>query len=404
MLLALAATASCRRPPPPPAVPLTADAYVWQRSWTPAVDAAVTSQAPAFGHLVVLAAEVDWHGDEPRVTTVHPDHAALPKSIGIAVRIGPRPGRTFDPATTALLCRTTRAAVAVPAGVTVAELQLDYDCAESKLADYAAALSAVRAAVSPVPVVVTALPSWLKHDAFAAVAGGSFVLQVHSLHAPTGPDAPMTLCDADEARRAVIAADRFGVPFRVALPTYSYVAGFTAAGALLGLSAEGPTPTWPAGTRLSTLRPDPVALAALVRGWQSQRPPHLTGIIWYRLPVVGDALNWRPATLAAVMAGRTPRPHLRADAVRTTAGLTDIALLNDGDADAPPAAVTATWSTGTEVVAADPMPGYDRVDSRHGGVTFLPVAGASHIAPGQRVAVGWVRLTTDTEVHVTPTN
>ena len=40
----------------------------------------------------------------------------------------------------------------------------------------------------------------------------------------------MQLCDADEAKRAIADASAPGVSFRVALPTYSYLAGFSADG------------------------------------------------------------------------------------------------------------------------------------------------------------------------------
>ena len=376
---------SLRRPTIPP--PLTQDAYVWQRQWTPAVAAAVTAERPAFARLIALAADVRWTHGQGHVTTVH-----VGDTDGVAIRVGPR-GRDFDAAAVALLGDAARSAVA---GRHVAELQLDYDCGETRLADYAGAVSAVRTAVAPTPVVVTALPSWLAHrDAFAVLAAGGFVLQVHSLHPPPGPDGPLSLCDADEATRAVERADTFGVPFRVALPTYGYVAGFTPAGQLIGLAAEGPPPAWPPGTVLREMTSDPRAIAALVRRWQSHRPTHLTGIIWYRLPVAGDALNWRPPTLHAVMHGRDPRSHLSIATTRA-AGLTDVAVVNDGEADAPFPTITATWSA--DAIAIDALPGYTLVDSQQGRVTFRPTADG-RLAPGDRGPVGWIRLGTDTEVH-----
>ncbi len=371
------------RPAPVRPDPLTQDAYVWQRVWTPAVTAAVAAERGTFRRFVVLAADVSAHG----TTTVHP--GPLPAGSGVAVRVGPASADALR------ACAVVRLAVA---GRDVAEVQLDYDCPTSRLAGYAALVRAVRAAAAPVPVVVTALPTWLSQPAFADVAraAGGFVLQVHSLHAPAGPDGTMALCDAAEAERAVALADRLGVPFRVALPTYSYAAGFAPDGRLLGLAAEGPPPAWPAGTVVRVMRSDPVAIAALVRRWTAAPPSNLTGLIWYRLPVPGDAMNWRPATLHAVMAGRTPAPHLRVDLARPSAGLTDVWLANDGDADAHLAGVRVTVAG--DVIVAEAVGDFDRVDSPQGSVTFHPTVDHP-LAPGDRAAVGWVRLSTDTEVR-----
>ena len=125
-------------------------------------------------------------------------------------------------------------------------------------------------------------------------------------------DSPETaLCDAANARRWVEQAGRLGVPFRVALPTYTDRIAFTADGKLLATEAEGATHAWPEGTVLRAFRPNAADLAALVGEWTKDRPASLTGLLWYRLPVSTDAQNWRWPTLAAVMQGRPPRHELR---------------------------------------------------------------------------------------------
>ena len=228
--------------------------------------------------------------------------------IGVAIRIGPLPAAQSaamapDAPQTRLICTAAQDAVAKAklGGCTVAELQIDFDCAESKLSGYANWVNAVKSAISPVPIVITTLPSWLKDQAFVDLihSADAYVLQVHSLHKPDGPDADMNLCDPDEARRAVAVASRLGAPFRVALPTYSYLAGFSADGkagwAYLPRAHRQPGRR---GQSLCMMRSDPAELADLVRDFSENPPANMTGIIWYRLPISDDTMNWALAHTA----------------------------------------------------------------------------------------------------------
>src|SRR5437879_3215229 len=85
------------------------------------------------------------------------------------------------------------------------ELQIDFDCAESKLEGYRVWVEALRRKTAPVPVIITALPSWLKQTSFKPLvtAADGYILQVHSLDRPRGINEPFTLCDPTAAQRAV---------------------------------------------------------------------------------------------------------------------------------------------------------------------------------------------------------
>ncbi|HSF39584.1 MAG TPA: DUF3142 domain-containing protein [Thermoanaerobaculia bacterium] len=386
--------------------PLRQEAYVWQRSWTPSVREAV-AEARGFAGIVVLAAEVDFRGAAPRVVRVPlagPSLRASGRPVGVAVRVLSFPGRFGDdPRLGQSLAKLARSllAEAKAQGLPVSEIQIDYDCPESKLDDYRGLLPVLREAVAPVPVVITALPAWLSQKrAFGelmAAADGT-VLQVHSLSPPRGPDERIVLCDPEAAREWVEAAARFGRPFRVALPTYGYAAAFDRNGTLLGLSAEGPRLSWPQGVRVETARSDPAAMAGLVRGWTADRPPELTGLLWYRLPVPEDRLNWTAPTLAAVMAGREPRAALRGVSREPEPGLVEIDLVNVGDGEAPwPSPVRVRWSYDT-FLAADGLGGY-RVRRRGDREILLERTGSSS-RPGERRVVAWLRFSAPTEVQV----
>ncbi len=203
-------------PPGRTAGPLPQDVYVWQRAWTGPVREAVGQRGRQFGSLVVLAAEVSWTPDGPRVTHADVDYAllkSLDRPVGIALRIGAYRGAFAEDDGVARMLADLSASLcsrAVAAGVTPCELQIDFDCPESKLPGYRKWVRGIKALRPGAPVTITALPSWLKRRAFAKLAreADSYVLQVHSFERPAGPDARSTLCDPNAARRAVEWAGR----------------------------------------------------------------------------------------------------------------------------------------------------------------------------------------------------
>jgi hypothetical protein len=397
-----------KSPPQPP--PLRHDVYIWQRTWNDSVTRAVEQSQRRFGECVALAAEVSFRDGNTTVAHARIDYPALQAarvSVGLALRIGPYRG-TFseDDPTAIALCNLAREIVTASraAGVEPVELQIDFDAAESQLAGYRMWIRAIHRAVAPLQVTITALPAWLDRPALheLLVATDGYVLQVHSVQRPRGPDAAMTLCDVDQAKKWTERAGKLPVRFRVALPTYAYLAGFAPSGNLIGLSAEGPGPQWPAGTTIRRLEADPAGMAELVRTWNANHPPLMTGIIWYRLPVDQDSMNWRSPTLAAVMQGREPAPDLRVISQRDETGTIEIELHNAGDADAAldRAEIFLSWD-GAHRVASDGIRGFAVLDAGPHGLTLQPTTDAARarLHPGERIKIGWVRLSVDKEVH-----
>ncbi len=391
--------------------PLSHEAYVWQRAWAQPVRDAVEAHAGDFSGLTVLSAEVAWKGLQPQVVRVPLDYASLtnaPCPVGLALRIGAYPGpfSTNGPAADYLVAlAASLIAEARANGLAPRELQIDFDCATSKLEGYRAWVEALRRSTAPLPVTVTALPSWLEQPAFSrlATAAGSYVLQVHSLERPRRFDSPFTLCDPAAARRAVTRAANLRIPFRVALPTYGYLIAFSSDGRLIGLSAEGPARTWPANARLCETRANPVELAELVRDWNTNRPANLQGIIWYRLPVTTDILNWRWPTLAAILAARSPQENFRAEPRRVESGLVEVSLVNNGELDiSSRLAVEVRWprESGTRLVAGDGLGGFELLDGGTSIVRFQNRTPLWRLPAGEKQVIGWLRLSADREVRV----
>ncbi len=387
--------------------PQAQEVYVWQRQWTQAVNASLGKIRDDVGRVHVLAAEVNWRSGRMEVFRAKPDYAALKRlgvEVGLVVRIGPYGGpfSRGDVVTSRLKeiveerLRAVRAA-----GLEPVEVQIDFDCAETRLARYRAWLIALREAAGAVPLVFTALPAWLKHEheflALAEAADG-FVLQVHSLEKPRGVNEPVVLCDPARARAWAMQASRAGVPFRVALPTYGYEVGFAADGKFTGLAAEGPRRSWPEGVQIREVRADVEDMRVLARGLEEGALANFAGVIWFRLPVEGDRLNWDVRTLVAVMRGEQPQVCLRAGIVwsEDDVGLAEVYVENAGDMNvALPKCLVTKWPGEARASAMDALAGYSLTSlAAAGGATFAmdEAARMAVLSPGRRRRVGWIRF------------
>lgn len=399
-----------RAPVPHVSGKLYQEAYVWQRSWSEPVCQAVAQASGRLNGMVVLGAEVSWNRGRARIVSVPVDFRLLKETqtpIGIALRIGAYPGPFTEagaPIDTLTSLAASLVARARAAEVPVKELQIDFDCAESKLEGYGVWLRAIQRSVAPVPVTFTALPSWLDRASFAKLAGsvGSYVLQVHSLERPAGVDAPLTLCEPQDIKRWVQQAARIGRPFKVALPTYGYHVMFDRNGAFAGLSAEGASMVLPAGGTVRSVRADSAVMADFVAGWTTRRPAVMEGIIWYRLPTKADRLNWSWKTMCAVMEGRSPAPALYIEAVEREPGLVEIVLSNTGEADAAPVKTMSIKWPSARLIAGDGLRGYLLMDQSSLNVTLQRPAEENlvRLRPGDHWTVGWLRFNRNTGVDI----
>ncbi len=321
------------------------------------------------------------------------DYASLRKSgrpVSLVIRIAPWAG-SFDPSQppTRFLIQLARTLIhdARKQGIEPAALQLDFDAATRQLDDYRRWLDALRPAITPTPLTITTLPTWLNSPAFARLIQSvdSYVLQVHSWEAPRHPDQPFTLCDPDQAKRAIQRAARLGRPFHVALPTYGYRAWFDGQNRLLGLSAEGPTLTAAPDAQVREVRADPVEMAELVRWLRFHRPEGLRGILWYRLPLPEDRLSWHERTWQAVMQGQTPQVRTAWVLKKSADGLIEVAFAATGDADSLlTTPLTLRWRQ-ARLIAADGLAGFTAQRLAPDALRFQPPRQEPlRLAPGQQ--------------------
>jgi hypothetical protein len=269
---------------------------------------------------------------------------------------------------------------------------MDFDCSSRQLDGYAVWVREMHAAFPQETIAITVLPDWLKQREFAplARAAGRFVLQVHSVPGTRGTKP--VLCDTAAARKAVAQAARVGVPFRVALPTYSCELLMDDTGKVTGVRAEDGLPA--ENRKRVLLRSDAAELTALVRDWEYSRPVTLSGVVWYRLPIDTDRLNWRWPTLAAIVAGRTPAAEGKLLFEPAGHGVEDAVLENTGEAD---------WVLPVElalpdgILAADGVNGFHVEADTHGS-TRLRRGTEQILPPGGRLVCGWIRREPSTAI------
>lgn len=372
LLAALVLLAGCQRAP----VPLAHEAYLWQRLWTPAVARAM-DDAPVGGWRVLALQVV---GDQLRPAA--PDLAVLAARAApmrLVVRIeGSRLPIAVEALTQALAPLLTRWQAA---GVHLVGIEIDHDCASAALADYAHWLVELRGHLpGALPLSITALPSWLDSPALAEVlaAVDHSVLQVHAVQRPQ-----QGLFDSERALDWIRAWEqRSPRPYWVALPAYGVRVRTDAAGALLGVDAEGALDrTGPAGVEL---RADPLALAHLLAALAADPPQRLRGILWFRLPLPGDRRTLSSASWRALVEGQPLRADWRVRSRAQTQGSVDLWLHNAGNLDAPPPPVELP----VHCSYADALPPYRL---RAGTPLVLQPDAAAWLRSGRQLQIGWAR-------------
>ena len=403
---AAALLGGCRRDPgaTETTAPLTQRGYLWQREWNPQVLDGAREADRQLDGVVLLGGEMVWDGGKPTLIKAGipwKSLSSLQHAPAIALRIAPFPGPFVrDNAAAHLIVATAKSLLdeARQHGVELAEFQLDFDCAQKKLAGYGIWLRELRAAIQPMRFVITTLPVWLGEPGFPVLLRevDGYVLQVHSV-STSGAGRDNRLCDPALARRWVRAAAKLGRPFSIALPTYRCVAGFDPVGKPVGVAMDAGQPSWPAQTRMLEFGADADEIADLVKEWQENRPAGLQELLWYRVPVSTDSRNWGWPTLAAVMQGR--RPVQRYEVHLDGGNPVDLALENTGESDEPfDRFVRVTWS-GPAPVASDALAGWT-IHMESGSLTFTPQPDARlRLAPGARRGIGWLRFPQPTELH-----
>lgn len=372
--------------------PLTVEAYVWQAADKPAVREAMIKSEGLVSLLHVRAAEMRWDGG--KFVTQWFIKELPSDDCGLVVRIGASAaGVEWTPERIAEVAAIFKKV----AEFSPSEIQCDFDCPQKRLRGYRELLDGLQEAVGDIPVIPTALPSWLAEKDFEKLVEGrtGYVLQVHSLQLPSSPGDPTVIFDSTNARASALKAAQLGVPFRIAMPTYGCEVRFSEEGKVLDVVSEDLTEMSPYVARRSFALADPIASARLISEWKNDRPDGLTGMIWYRLPVEGDRRNWPWETFQLVARGEVSK-SLPVIEVSSGTGARDISVANHGQF---PIHLPREVAMHQAVVTSDGAGGY--IMKREGErVKFLLRGDVwPWLDPGKKIACGWLRLR-DGDTHI----
>ncbi|PTX93004.1 hypothetical protein DB345_15305 [Spartobacteria bacterium LR76] len=398
------ALSACR-----PSARLSSEAYVWQQVRSDAVDAAIERGSRDLDAFYLHAADVTFATDRSTIRRFDLPWRAVAKTekpVGIVIRIPEARGKSgLSPDRAGEIASLARSIIAEARaeGITCREVQIDYDCPDSRLSTYAAFLLKLKSLCPGNRIVFTALPSWLRESDFGKLAASadSYVLQVHSLELPATNDSTAVICDVEKARQAISRASRFGVPFRAALSTYQCVVLLNADGKRLGVISEGGIPVIPPGTVIIPGYSDPTQLARLVADLKTSHSPLLTGIIWYRLPVDTDRMNWPWITFQAVSSGRQPKSRLEVSLQPQPEGFSTIELKNLGERpEHRPSRITVRYNSAAPE-SADALAGYRLMSPPSHALIFQDTVPFSPgIVPGKSLTIGWLRASSLDGVHI----
>jgi len=340
---ALLAGVFCFLPPERKTVRLPNAFYIWQRDWTDGVSQAVERAGESTDAFLVLAAEMKGgEGGTRLAARMNPSWESLEKSQKPVIPVLRFDAKSAANVVSSQMTETVRrcgelvrgiAAEAAINNLTLSEFQLDYDCPTSKLADYRSFLMALKTECPDWAFSITVLPSWMESPAFAGLIRETtaYVLQVHSLDKPRTVQDPIILCDTKRIPGYLRRADQLGHPYYLALPTYGYDVFFDAKGRFQGLSAELESVVSKPGTTVKRVMIDAEEMAGVIRWLRREPPLHCRGVLWFRLPVDSDRLNWSWPALAAVMDGRNPRVAFVAETRNPQPNLYEIWVRNTGE-------------------------------------------------------------------------
>ena len=379
LLFAIALLGACDQSSAPP---LDQQLYIWQRQWTPAHAEALAQSRNGFSTLRVLALQnhpqAGWRRAQINAELLSTDARPLIAVVRLDGQL-----KQLDASET--IKQVLQVAADWQAqGLVLSGVEIDHDAGTARLPAYRLFLQALRAALpSTLKLSITALPAWLDSSQLPGLLAqvDSSVLQVHAVSDPQRGLFDPVLA-RQWAERWSRATDK---PFYLALPAYGIAVLPGDGGAPL---VESEVPIEQGGQRRE-LMADPQQLSTLAAQLRKTPPAHLTGLIWFRLPLAGDRRAWSLTTLRAVALGDPLRSDLALN-LSGQDGLYDIVLSNHGNLDT--ALLARVTLVANQCEAADGLNGY-ALRQTPGQLEFIRLKDGRLPAGAQRT-LGWARCTT----------
>ena len=381
-------------------IPITTfehDAYIWQRKWTPALLDAMHQSSPYIKKWRILVAEITPSGKMQTFPINLLALALAKKNIVLVIRINGQL-TSWNPKQTihdiAALIKTL--ALIKPQ---IKGIEIDHDCATSKLQGYISFLKNIRALdeINHKALSITVLPSWLKSPFLTPLLSltDEAVLQVHSVSDPK-----KGLINTQNVKKWLRAFDQISpVPFSVALPTYSSVIAWNQKGKIIGIESEVRRSFSRKNSK--TIIADPELIFELITDLKKIHYQHLKGISWFRLPTKNDRRAWSVTTWISLLKGKKTPSQLEGIIINGYSNKTyDIHVVNTGDIDTILPQTVIVSSTTDHCYAADALKHY-QYHQKKGTIVFQRTEQAI-LKIHQRHIIGWVhcdgqRITVDVQ-------
>lgn len=373
-------------------------AYVWRRAWDGDASSAVGAAGAWLSGVNFLGGSVSFEGGRPVFSKCMFDAAALTgfgrrKAVSIRIEDPRADGAEYVALGGAVAEAVGRACGEILGAVPgVSELQLDFDCPESKIGFYAGWMEKIRGAIpGGMKLTFTAVPSQMKSPDFARLASlaDGFVVQVHNLAERGGGYA---VFDRASALRAARGAAAFGRPFHVALPTYSHAAVFGPDGRMRRVYSENFAPGLAGpGESVKVYASGAREVAGLAREIRAAGLENFEGIAWFRLPCGRELTNWSMAAFMNVVCGADSRPDgFRVGLRDSGGGLFEVFVENRGPFDIVSPA--SFFASAENAAAFDAIAGF-AARRTPSGVEFSAGEGAFfRLEPSASAKIGWIRV------------
>jgi hypothetical protein len=364
--------------------------YIWQRTWTSSLDSSIIRSHTTFAVMHILVSEMERNG---RITDVNPDYAFL-----IANRISIIPvyridGRIADSSWSSVIKHIVTVNKNITEkNVAIQGIEIDYDCASSRLDRYSTVLHSIRQSIDTnVTLSITALPSWMENlNLYRVLKEVNFsVLQVHSVVGPQSGIFNSKFAFDNIIRYSSISP----VSFRVALPAYSSLIQFDKAGKIIAVENEV---VYPMENRSEAREygADPVVVRGLIDKVSKKPVAKLTGFVWFRLPVVEDNRSWGLRTLLAVVNNHKLFTQLEIISCKRD-GIFNLEVKNKGSIDG------MVMSIDVRVVNSsieEPLSSF--VIEKRRSFTGFTLRSPLKIKAGHTVPVGWIKCDSIKELRI----
>ncbi len=276
------------------------------------------------------------------------------------------------------------------------EIQIDFDCPISKLANYAQWLKEIRKELpEEIKLSITAVISQMRAKNFKETLPycDYFVLQIHNI---ANHSNKLKIFDFKQSVKAVLEADKFSKDFLVALPTYTHFVKLNNAKVEKIYSENFNANQVKELSNFVAVRSKPIDVANLRDTIVNLKLKNYKGEIFYRLPSGDEISNWSIATLVNVVKNRASK--LKKDFkvfMQQTPYTTEIFLQNTGNID-----IVAPLSVSVEIPqtniysegVGDFQLSSKKVSDNSTHILFNATNICLKIQPSKKIKIGWIKI------------